>query len=378
MSQQQVVQQTLDEVLLFVLEVKLFHGNRKVNPTDLAAALGVEVTQDDVFTLGVKRVFDKEFVNKLNRVKSAMERACLNAGTPFLGGYAVPDKKADSVSQELESLVLKGNSVKSDILANFTKICDAYASQHPQWESVIKGNGFSETYVRDRIQFGWRAIRVSAGRSEGLIADGLSEEVSGLLGSLLSGIAKAAERCIHESLHQKTVSGGNTVVQKRTEVTRKAFRPLVAAREKLLGFYFLDPRLKPLCEMIDHVLATMPDDGPIDGVNLTNLFGLASILTNSKLALEIGEQASTQDANTVFEQFFTSANQTMSLPSGLVPQLGQQIQVVQQLPIGLGASVTPQQVVQPVTTHTAVQMPVTQAMPALPAIGAVNFSNLFG
>lgn len=375
---QQVVQQTLDEVLLFVLEVKLFHGNRKVNPTDLAAAIGVEVTQDDVFTLGVKRVFDKEFVNKLNRVKSAMDRACLNAGTPFLGGYAVPDKKADAVSQELESLVLKGNSVKSEILMNFTKICDDYAAQHPQWESVIKGNGFSESYVRDRIQFGWRAIRVSAGRSDGLIADGLKEEVSGLLGSLLGGIAKAAERFIHESLHQKSVSGGNTVVQKRTEVTRKAFRPLVAAREKLLGFYFLDPRLKPLCEMIDHVLATMPDDGPIDGVNLTNLFGLASILTNSKLALEIGEKASTQDPNMVFEQFFTSAQQSLA-PSGSPQLLNQQVQVVQQLPIGLGAGVSLEQLVQPVA-QPAATIPVfnVHAMPALPAASAVNFSNLFG
>lgn len=373
----QVVQQTLDEVLLFVLEVKLFHGNRKVNPTDLAAALGVEVTQDDVFTLGVKRVFDKEFVNKLNRVKSAMERACLNAGTPFLGGYAVPDKKADAVSQELESLVLKGNSVKSEILMNFTKICDAYAAQHPQWESVIKGHGFSESYVRDRIQFGWRAIRVSAGRSEGLIADGLSEEVGGMLGSLLGGIAKAAERFIHESLHQKYVSGGNTVFRKRTEVTRKAFRPLVAAREKLLGFYFLDPRLKPLCEMIDHVLATMPDDGPIDGVNLTNLFGLASVLTNSKLALEIGEKASTQDQNLVFEQFFTTVNQTMALPNSMP----QQMNVVQQLPTGLGfgLGLPAQQLLQPVETRVMPKPAANvQTLSVLPTAGSVNFSNLFG
>jgi hypothetical protein len=292
---QEVFQQHLDEVLLFVLDVKLFHGNRKVNPTDLSAALGVDVTQDDVFTLGVKRVFDKEFVNKLNRVKAAMERACLNAGTPFLSGYAVPDNKADGVANELESLTQKGDDIKHAILRDFTKICDDYAAKHPQWESVIKKNSFSESYVRDRIQFNWRAIKVSAGRDDGIISVGLKSEVGGLLGSLLSGVSKAAKRFIDESLTGKTV------------VTRKALRPLVATREKLSGFTFLDNRVEPLCELIDRVVNAMPQDGPIGGEHLAQLIGMASILMTPQTALDVGEKVTTQNPDLIFDQLFQSA-----------------------------------------------------------------------
>jgi len=294
---QTIVEQHLDEITLFVLDCQLFHGNRKVRSHDLAEALQVDVPTDEVFTLGVKRVFDKDYVNRLNRVKSAMVRECVNVGPPLAGlsGYAVPDSKTDDLAERLEKLKVKGNAIKDDILARFTQICEDYAASHPKWKDVITKGAFSETYVRDRIHFGYRCIKIKAARDSGLIAAGIQEEVGGLLGSLLTSIAKAAKRFIEESL-----TG-------RAAVTRKALRPLLAARDKLSGFCFLDSRVQPLCEIIDRVVKSMPDDGPIDGIHLANLVGMASILLNSKLALEVGSKAGAQDPDKVFEEFFQIA-----------------------------------------------------------------------
>lgn len=292
-----IVEQHLDEITLFVLDCRLFHGNRKVRSHDLAEALQVDVPTDEVFTLGVKRVFDKDYVNRLNRVKSAMVRECVNVGPPLagFGGYAIPDGKADELAERLEALKSKGNVIKDDILTRFTQICEEYAAAHPKWKAVINKNAFSETYVRDRIHFGYRCIKLKLARSSGLIADGTSEELGGLLGSLLTSIAKAAKRFIEESL-----TG-------RSAVTRKALRPLLAARDKLSGFCFLDSRVQPLCDIIDRVVQSMPDEGPIDGIHLANLVGMASILLNSKMALEVGSKAASQDADKVFEEFFQVA-----------------------------------------------------------------------
>lgn len=350
--------QHLDHVLLFILEVSLFHGNRKVNPADLDDALQVSVEQDDVFTLGVKRVFDKEYINELNRVKSGMERTCTNAGPKFLSGHAVPEAKADAVAAELEEWVKKGDAIKSRILVNFTKICDDYASRHPKWTDVIERHSFSESYVRNRIHFGWRAIKVSAGRDDGLISDGLSQEVGGLLGTLLSDVAKASNRFISESL-----TG-------RDDVTRKALRPLVNAREKLMGFTFLDSRIEPLCDIIQAVVATMPDEGRIEGVHLANLIGMASILSKTSLALEVGAKASERDTEAVFEEFFAVPKKEVILQ--VASALAVSPAIGQVLPQGFAmqSSVkTPKAPTAPISPFAFVQVG---------ASASVDFNNLFG
>lgn len=351
---QSIVKQHLDEVLLFVLDVSLFHGNRKAKPADLQDALGVQVAEDDVLTLGVNRVFNKEWVNKLNRVKSAMERACSNAGAPFLSGWAVPEQRADEVAAELANLLTKGNAIKADILANFDAICADYAQQHPTWADVITRKGFSETYVRDRVHFGWHAIKVSAGREDGLIGDALRDEVGGLLGNLLAEVSKAASRFIKESL-----TG-------REAVTRKALRPIVAAREKLSGFTFLDSRVQPLCSMIDMLVNSMPQDGRIEGMHLTNLIGMANILTKPMLALEVGDKAASQDPDKVFEEFF--ATQTMVAAQSAPPA----VEAV------ASAVVTPIQVsfAQPQVASSAPAVGMQLAVPRLPEV-AVDYGNLF-
>lgn len=290
----QVLTQALDEVLLFVLDVRLFHGNRKLNSKDLSDALAVNVPSDDIYSLGVKRVFDKEYVNKLNRVKSAMERHCSSIGPKFsgLGGYAIPEDRADGLASELDQLVVKGNAIKSDIVARFDDIERDYRARHPKWQSVIKDNAYSKSYVDNQVHFGYRCIKILAARDSGPIADGLANEIGGLLGNLMRDIAVAARRFLDESL-----TG-------RSEVTRKALRPIKAARDKLSGFVFLDPRVRPLCAMIDKVIESMPDTGAIDGPHLANLMGLVSILRDSQLALQVGERVEAESADAVFAQMF--------------------------------------------------------------------------
>lgn len=350
---QQLIQH-LDEVVLFVLDVRLFHGNRKLKSHDLSEALQVTVPTDEVFSLGIKRVFDKEWVNKLTRVKSAMERECNNIGPRFegLGGFAIPEDKADDLAGALDTLVAQGDALKADILSRFAAICDDYAKAHPKWSDVISKNAFSEAYVRNQIHYGYRCIKVKAARDTGPIADGLAKEVGGLLGNLLTSVSKAAKRFIEESLTGKEA------------VTRKALRPLGAAREKLNGFKFLDSRVAPLCTMIDKVIDSMPDEGKIEGHHLANLIGMASILLNSKTALDVGDKVVARDPDAVFAEMF----QTGPLAAAAVTQPLEQTTPLSPLLV----AVTPIQIPGVHADLAAV------AMPALPQPAAgLDYSNLF-
>lgn len=294
----QIAKQTLDNICLFTLNCSLFHGNRKVSAADLKSALGIVITAEDtkdVMSLGVKRVFDKAALQKLTAVKGAMQRACASVGTPFLGGFAIPDAKAVALAEELDKLVSRGLGLKADLLSRYQTLLDDFASAKPKWAQIIKSNAFDKSYVDGQIQFDWNGVRVSAADDGGLMSKGLESKVGGLLGNLLTDIARASHKLQDESLRGKD------------GVTRKAFRPLLAMADKLDGFKFIDMRVGSLADMIRHVLSVMPPDGRIEGADLRNLLGLSMILCSPDSALLIGQKVATSDVQTVFDIEFGEA-----------------------------------------------------------------------
>jgi hypothetical protein len=109
------------------------------------------------------------------------------------------------------------------------------------------------------------------------MAQGLDDQVGGLLGSLLRDVAQVAEE-----LQRGSLSG-------KEKVTRKALRPLKAVREKILGFTFLDPRVQAVADMIDSVCAALPADGPIEGTNLAMLWGITSMLGDPRRVMAVAD-----------------------------------------------------------------------------------------
>lgn len=291
----QIAEQTLDKITLFTLNCSLFHGNRKLSAADLQSALSVTIDTDaskQVIALGVKRVFDKVELGKLNAVKGAMHRACGTVGTAFMGGFAVPEQKAADLAIELNKLVAKGLGLKADLVARYQTILDDFAKANPKWARIIKGNAFDQSYVNGQIQFDWNAVRIAAADDGGLMSQGLESKVGGLLGNLLTEISKASNKLMDESL------------QGRDGVTRKAFRPLLAMADKLDGFKFVDTRVGMLADMIRHVLSVMPDVGRIEGADLRNLLGLSMILCSPDNALLIGQKVADADVQTVYDLEF--------------------------------------------------------------------------
>lgn len=274
----QVVQQKLDQVILFTLDVRLISGAKRANTEDIEAAKGVVLEKDEVLTLGSKKVFDPEKLREFKRLKDSMHRECMKHGTAFLTGYAVPEERADDLAKALEKIKGAANVAISDLLKNFQKILDDYCDARPTWAATIRANSYTEQYVRSRLSFGFNAVKIVAARSDGVIADNLKGEVGGLLGSVLRDIADEAQL-----LQNKSLAG-------KDKKTRKALRPLKAAQDKLKGFAFLDRRVSAIVEMIEAVDKAMPADGPIEGSDLAMLWGVTTILSTPAKALQVAEQ----------------------------------------------------------------------------------------
>lgn len=267
----------LGAVLLFLVDVQLFSAYRKVKSADIKEAKGVDIEADGVLTLGSQRVFEKSRLNVFNRHRDSMHRTCRKYGVPFLGGYAIPDTRGDAAAEELDAIVAEAMGEKDRLLADYGKLLEDFCAANAQWEKQIRARAFTPQYIDERVRYAYHAMRVSAPRDQGSMASGLEGQVGGLLGELLRDIAAMAEDVQKESL-----AG-------REKVTRKTLRPLKAARDKLLGFVFLDPRVEAVAEMIDAVCRAVAQDGPIVGADLAMLWGITGMLTDPAKVMAVAE-----------------------------------------------------------------------------------------
>ena len=271
----QILQRQLDQVVLFTIDVRLVAGSKRANTEDIEQAKGVVLQQDEVLTLGSKKVFDPERLARLRRLRSAMHRHCREFGAAFLSGYAVPDLRADEVAARLHSTVRQAQAEVADLLSNYQQILDEYCAARPAWAATIRAGAYSEQYLRTRISFGFNAVRIAAARDQGVAADNLQQEIGGLMGSVLADVAAESAALQRDSL------------QDRDSSTRKVLRPLRSAREKLAGFAFVDRRLGSLAQMIEEVISSMPPEGPLRGTSLAMLHGICSILSVPARALDV-------------------------------------------------------------------------------------------
>ena len=263
----------LEKVVVFILDgISLWSARRRLQREDLKLIdAKTEIPPEDLASLGSKKVFDPDRIARFDNHKKAAHRACARIGVRFLGGYAVPEAEAALLATELDAIGAEFYADKATLLTDYDVEVADWVKQHPDWSVMLKQSILSRDEVDQRIAYAWRSFRVVA--TEQATSDdvsplnaGLATEIGGLAGQLYSEIARAAAEVM-----EKSMLG-------RDKVTQKILRPIRNIRSKLTGLSFLDPRVKPLIESIDHTLAQLPAAGHIEGLALTALRGIVFIL----------------------------------------------------------------------------------------------------
>ncbi|MFN7692857.1 MAG: DUF3150 domain-containing protein [Burkholderiales bacterium] len=274
----QIATKPLDHVVLFQVDINLFGAYRRVKSEDIKAAKGVDLSADEVLTLGSQRVFDRKELNVFKRHRDALLRVLRRRGTPFFGGFAVPDQLADLTAKEVQDVIDSAMLSKANLVASFDDKLALFCAQNPAWAPQIRAKAFSAAYVDQQVQFRCWPMRIQPAREEGLMADIVNTQAGGLLGGLLEDIGGPMRKLRKDSLSGKEA------------VTRRSLRPLRAVQQKLRGFVFLDARLTFVVDMIEAVLASITDDGPIVGADLAMLWGITGILSSAEETMTVAEQ----------------------------------------------------------------------------------------
>lgn len=270
-------QRQLANVHLFQIDVRLIGGSKRARTEDIEAAKGIVLEQDEILTLGSKKVLPAKVLRELKRHKDGMHRICMQNGTEFLGGYAIPNDCAKQTARDLDAAILEAQKCVDETLSNYPQLLAAFCEESPDWSDTIKASAYTETYMRERLSYRYYATRVGVPQDLGMV-EILDREVGGLLGSVLKDVASEAR-----ALQQRSLVG-------KSKKTRKVLRPLKAAQEKLRGFAFLDRRVMSIVQMIDAVEKAMPEKGHIEGSDLAALWGITTLLMDPAKALEVAEQ----------------------------------------------------------------------------------------
>jgi hypothetical protein len=180
------IQHITDRLTLVVLSVTIWSGRKKLRPEDLK--LGTEIPPEELVSLGSKRVCNPEDLNAFHRIKKGAERACLQVGTRFLGGFAVQHGHAEDLAEKLQALKDEFDQETKDFLSGYDRALEEWIGTLPQWEEPIRRAIEPANVVGGRLRFGYQLIRIAPADTPGT----LEEEVRGLGDSVFAEVQQMA------------------------------------------------------------------------------------------------------------------------------------------------------------------------------------------
>lgn len=278
--QKKVKETSLNLVLLFTLEPHIWSGKKKLLHEDLKVD-ATELPPSELASLGAKKIIDTDLLKPFDALKKRAHRICDNVGVRFLGGYAVPISKAQSVAAELDQVEDEWEVEKANFISKYQASVEKWIAENGTWGEIIRSSITPVGYVEDAISFKWQAIRVAepggAGKAKQVLGRGLGVQVGGLAQQLFREIADAANDVIEKSLHG------------RDKVSQKILNRVRQLRNKMHDLAFLDPCAEPVVKMMDYTLSLLPTKGHLEGIHYMSLRGLVSMIADPASAREHGE-----------------------------------------------------------------------------------------
>jgi hypothetical protein len=255
----------LQKLICFSLDVHIWSGRKKLTPADLNLD-GEEIPPEELASLGVKKICHPVLLTKFQALRRRAERICESAGVRFLGGFAIPEEKAEEVAKELESVAADFEAAKQEFLKSYAENMQVWLKSLPdRWRTMVEQAVESPDHVANRLSFGFQTFQVSG--VEGLNS-GLEKATSQLGDQLFREISQASRLTWSQSF------------QSRTRVSQKALRPIRSILEKAKGLVFIQPALGPVITGIEQELNRLPKAGYMEGHDFHALVGILNTLSN--------------------------------------------------------------------------------------------------
>lgn len=274
----EIKEKIVDGLVLVALEVHMWTGRKRLSREALVAANPAlaDLPPESLATMGAIKIADPANIKGFHQLKRLAEKAIKAVGLPLFGLWAVPQHKLDTLAGELDALTARWERARVALQRDFDVNVEAWktAPENRGWAHLIKDIPSAEV-VGGKMTMGVAYTRIGAPASAGL-AQTFHQTVGGLKGDLFTEVAAEAGLLL------------GYLREGREKVTPKTLGPLRRVHTKLDAFGFMDPSIEPLTGMIAHVLAMVPDRGPIEGATLLAVRAMVAALANPETAMEAG------------------------------------------------------------------------------------------
>jgi len=262
--------QTLKALVVVMLDIHLWSGRKKLRAEDLKVT--GTLPPETLASLGSKRIIDPKKLAPFASLRKRAERACSAAGVRFLGGYAIPEDKLQSVLDDLQDIEAEAIKAKADLLSSYQDAIQEWIDANPGWEGIIRASVESPKRIDSQIQFSHQAFRIEPAdtQPDSCANDGLEAKTRGLGDRLIFEASRDAKHLWEQSLAGKD------------KASHRTLRPLKALLDKLEGLTFLDSRIAPMVDRLESGLDSLPKKGAIEGNDFNTLCGLVLQISNPK------------------------------------------------------------------------------------------------
>ena len=267
-------QMMLDRLVVIRIDGSLWGGRKKLRKEDLILADGSVLPPESLASLGSKRIADPKALLVFTRLKREAERICLQVGSRFLGGFAIPENELPSIQVQLERIAQEFEKAKSFYLSRYDEMIEDWVLRHPDFAAAIRSAVEPVDVVRKQLNFDYVIFRLKAPERDREL---LGHRVGSLSSQLFEEIALVARQFAQGSLIGKD------------RVTRKALSPLRKMRKKLDGLAFLDHRVTPVVETLTDLIQRAPRSGDISGRFLREILATTLLLSDPESIRKHGE-----------------------------------------------------------------------------------------
>ncbi len=266
--------QILENIIAVNLDIRIWSARKKLQPNDFEHS---QLPPESLASLGQKKVCDPSQLKIFSTLKSRAVKLLDKFGVRFLGGWGIPNAKADEIIAELKNIKNEFILAKSEFIKNYDKAVKNWIMDNVEWENMIKNSTVSANYVAGKIDFIFQLFEVKNSAADNLDT-GLNYELSDLGSRVFDEIAKQAQQAYDKSFKDKD------------EVTRKALSPIKLIKQKLHGLSFTEPNIAPIVSLINSALNCIPKRGIIKDGDLEMFKKLLQLLTEKHTLLDIAEK----------------------------------------------------------------------------------------
>ena len=291
---------------LFVvgLDFQIWTGSTVLRREDFRLGENGQLPPDDlVENLGCKKLIDTKTLNVFRAIKTRARRLLDENGVRFMGGYAVPVDRQQTVIAGLDKCVDDFNREKEKFLANYQNLVDKWIEEHPELSAQLRADGKSVNIVEERLYADYGTMRLQPVAGD---EARFNKKVDSLSDALFRDVAQMAAE-----YNRKAVLGKEKC---------RSWAPLLAIRNKLEGLAFLDGGIRPIIEMIDAVRRHLPKEGlQIVGPAFVELAACISVLSQESAMRGVADGTVTLEKMT--RQIAASQPQQslMSIPAPVHP-----------------------------------------------------------